>query len=231
MQLSKRLSAVSDMVTSKSRLADVGTDHGYIPIYLVKSGRVPQAIALDINQGPLKRAEENIELHQLSTYIETRLSDGVAALNTDEADCVVIAGMGGGLVIKILSEGSEVLKSVRELVLSPQSELSLVRHYLEENRYCLTEENMVLDEGKYYTIMKVVHGCMSYDREIDYKYGRILIEHKNECLLSFLDKEQRTYEKVLVGLSEYKKDQTMQRKKEIEQELLCIKMAKEEMAK
>lgn len=160
MQLSKRLQAVANFVTKGNTVADIGTDHGYIPIYLCEEGITPRAIAMDINQGPLKRAEENIQLHGLNNRITTRLSDGVTALSKEESDTVIIAGMGGGLVKKILSEGTEVLKSVKEFVLQPQSELKEVREFLRENHYCIIDEDMVLDGGKYYPIMKVVHGIM-----------------------------------------------------------------------
>lgn len=230
MQLSKRLLAVSEMVTSNSRLADIGTDHGYIPIYLIENKRIPRAIAMDVNKGPLNRAKENIELHGLGEYIETRLSDGAAALHSGEADAVVIAGMGGGLVIKILTEGSEVLESVKELILQPQSELAFVRRHLQDNHYAVIEENMVLDDGKYYPMMKVIHGKMDYEREIDFKYGKLLLEQKNECLKSFLDKEERTYEKVLETLRGNDGEHAKQRIAEVEHELECIRTAKEDMA-
>lgn len=230
MQLSKRLLAVSEMVTSNSRLADIGTDHGYIPIYLIENKRIPRAIAMDVNKGPLNRAKENIELHGLGEYIETRLSDGAAALHSGEADAVVIAGMGGGLVIKILTEGSEVLESVKELILQPQSELAFVRRHLQDNHYAVIEENMVLDDGKYYPMMKVIHGKMDYEREIDFKYGKLLLEQKNEYLKSFLDKEERTYEKVLETLRGNDGEHAKQRIAEVEHELECIRTAKEDMA-
>lgn len=230
MQLSKRLLAVSEMVTSNSRLADIGTDHGYIPIYLIENKRIPRAIAMDVNKGPLNRAKENIEFHGLGEYIETRLSDGAAALHSGEADAVVIAGMGGGLVIKILTEGSEVLESVKELILQPQSELAFVRRHLQDNHYAVIEENMVLDDGKYYPMMKVIHGKMDYEREIDFKYGKLLLEQKNECLKSFLDKEERTYEKVLETLRGNDGEHAKQRIAEVEHELECIRTAKEDMA-
>lgn len=230
MQLSKRLLAVSEMVTSNSRLADIGTDHGYIPIYLIENKRIPRAIAMDVNKGPLNRAKENIELHGLGEYIETRLSDGAAALHSGEADAVVIAGMGGGLVIKILTEGSEVLESVKELILQPQSELAFVRRHLQDNHYAVIEENMILDDGKYYPMMKVIHGKMDYEREIDFKYGKLLLEQKNQCLKSFLDKEERTYEKVLETLRGNDGEHAKQRIAEVEHELECIRTAKEDMA-
>ena len=112
MQLSDRLQAVASMVTENSRLADVGTDHGYIPIYLCEMGKIPSAIAMDV-KGPLLRAKMNIERYHMQEKIRTRLSDGVLKLNPDEADSVVIAGMGGTLVMKILEEGKKVLVDVK----------------------------------------------------------------------------------------------------------------------
>lgn len=94
MQLSDRLQAVASMVTENSRLADVGTDHGYIPIYLCEMGKIPSAIAMDVKKGPLLRAKMNIERYHMQEKIRTRLSDGVLKLNPDEADSVVIAGHG-----------------------------------------------------------------------------------------------------------------------------------------
>ena len=97
-QISRRLSAVAALVSPGLVLADVGCDHGYIPIYLIQKGQIPRAIAMDINQGPLLRAREHIREWGLEDYIETRLSDGVEALKPGEAQCLVIAGMGGPLM-------------------------------------------------------------------------------------------------------------------------------------
>ena len=123
MELSMRLQAVADLVTAGSRLADIGTDHAYIPIYLLEKGTVTEAFAMDVNPGPLKRAEENIREHGLTEGIQTRLSDGFSAMKPGEADSAVIAGMGGNLVIRILSEGRDVVSCLRECVLQPQSEI------------------------------------------------------------------------------------------------------------
>ena len=122
------------------------------------------------------------------------------------------------------------MESVKELILQPQSELAFVRRFLQENQFAVIEENMVLDEGKYYPMMKAVHGKMDYNREIDFKYGRLLLEQKNECLKSFLDKEEKTYEKVLVTLRGNDGDHAKQRFAEVEQELEYIRRAKEDMA-
>lgn len=127
MQISKRLEAVASFVEQGSVIADVGCDHGYIPIYLYQKGMIPKAIAMDVNKGPLERAEIHIREYGLGEYITTRLSDGVRALKPNEADAVVIAGMGGALMEKIIEEGEETLKSVSYLILQPQSELA---HFL-----------------------------------------------------------------------------------------------------
>ena len=147
MELSKRLTAVAALVTPGSRLADVGTDHGYIPIWLVKNGRIPCAVAMDVNKGPLLRAEENIREEGLEEKIETRLSDGLKKLCPGEADAAVIAGMGGALTIYILEAASRVLPGMKELILQPQSEIAKVRRWLEDQGWQIAEEDMVEEDG------------------------------------------------------------------------------------
>ena len=158
MQISERLRAVAGMVSPGCRLADVGTDHAYIPIYLIQNGTVPRAIAMDINQGPLLRATENVRRYGLADRIEARLSDGLEKLQAGEADTVLIAGMGGLLTIRILENGKEVLAGCRELVLQPQSDIRSVRTYLEENGWQIDWEDLVFEDGKYYPMMRAVPG-------------------------------------------------------------------------
>ena len=109
MELSTRLQAVADFVTAGYKLADIGTDHAYIPIALVEQNRIPGAIAMDINEGPLQRAGEHIAENKMEKKIEIRLSNGFSALKKGEAESAVIAGMGGGLMIRILTEGEAMI--------------------------------------------------------------------------------------------------------------------------
>lgn len=218
MELSVRLQAVADMVTEGTKVADVGTDHAYIPIYLVEHGKNPSAIAMDINRGPLKKAEENISSHNLENKIETRLSDGLKQLHLGEADSVVIAGMGGGLVVKIMEEGVLHKKYVKEWILQPQSEISKVRQYLNENGYCIVEENMVIDEGKFYPMMRVTEGTIEeYTRE-ELCYGKCLLKEKNPILKKFLEKEIDIKKEILEKLHQTKGGQVAKRIEEIEEE-------------
>ena len=152
-QLSKRLQSVADFVENCETMADVGTDHGYIPIYLVLNRKVKKAIAMDVNPGPLQRAKEHICQYGLEHAIETRLSDGCFALKPGEADAIVIAGMGGALMQRILEQGEAAAKAAQRLVLQPQSEAALFRQFLFRHGYQILAEDMALEDGKYYPII------------------------------------------------------------------------------
>lgn len=229
LQLSDRLQAVASMVTENNRLADVGTDHAYIPIYLCQTGKIPSAVAMDVKKGPLLRAEQNITLYQLENHIQIRLSDGVQKLDAGEVDSVVIAGMGGTLVQKILEDGKKVLQTVKELVLQPQSDIDAVRRYLQENEYCITGEKIICEDGKYYPMMKVrppVADTAGEDTEVkcwdtvQLKYGKLLLEKQHPVLREYLEREIRIYQSILEGLKAKDSDRIRQRKEELEQELV-----------
>ena len=202
------MKAVASMVTPGNVLADVGTDHGYVPISLVQRKRIPRAIAMDVNKGPLQRACEHIAEFQLEECIETRLSDGVKKLKVGEVDSILIAGMGGELVIHILSDGLEVCRSVKELILQPQSELDKVRRFLRENKFQIVDEDMVIEDGKYYPMMKVVpveedEFWVNIPEEAIracYMYGPLLLKNGNPSLRKFLVKQHKQLDKIMKEL-------------------------------
>ena len=199
-QLSKRMDRLAGLVTAGNRLADVGTDHGYIPIALVQSGKIPSAIAMDINQGPLDRARDHIREQHLDTYITTRLSDGLMFLQDGEADTVLIAGMGGALTVHILEGGAHCLASVKELILQPQSEIWLVREWLCEHGYKITDEDIVLDEGKYYPMMRAVHGSMELPSRGEREYGNPALQRSIGVWSAYLRAEQGKTDAILKTL-------------------------------
>lgn len=223
-KLSNRLLAVASFVTEGNVLADVGTDHGYIPIYLLQEKRISRAVAMDINAGPLKRAKEHIALYGLQDYIETRLSDGVTALTPGEADTVLIAGMGGGLVMHILEEGKNVCTQAKELVLQPQSELEKVRAYLWSNGYAILEEDMVLEDEKFYPMMHVVYQNVIDTEKAENllfcRYGKHLLEQKHAVLKEYLEREEKLYTGILENLSQKDvSEKTKERMAEVEEVL------------
>lgn len=140
--------------TAPRRVADVGTDHGYVPIALVLRDPEVRVVAMDVRPGPLERARAHIREQGLEERIETRLGDGVEKLKEGEADTVIIAGMGGELVIHILEGGRRLWDAVGRWILSPQSELDKVRRYLDSHGFIITDEAMVEEDGKYYTVME-----------------------------------------------------------------------------
>ncbi len=155
-ELSDRLKALTQMVSPGNRVCDVGCDHGFVSIYLVQTGISPGAIAMDLRSGPLSRAREHIAEWGLEDYIETRLSDGLEAYHAGEADALICAGMGGRLMMKILTDGGEKCRTFRELILQPQSEIPQFRQFLRREHYCIIDENMIEEMGKFYFLMKAV---------------------------------------------------------------------------
>lgn len=230
MQISKRLLAAIKFVTVGNRVADIGCDHAYTAIYLMKNSIATHVVACDINKGPLARAKENIERFGLSKEIETRLSNGVEKIVPGEVDTLFISGMGGELVTTILSEGREVVEKCKELVLQPQSEVFLVRKYLQKIGYVITNEDMLIEDGKYYVIMRAENAKLSglYTQDMEgytetfYRYGRLLLEEGNEVLYEFLKKEKATYERIKEGLKKSSSETTLQRKAEVQRQLTYI---------
>ena len=199
-KISNRLTTAAALVTQGYTLADVGTDHGYIPIYLLQQKKIPSAIAMDINEGPLERAKEHIALYGLQAYIQTRLSDGVAALKPGEVEAVLIAGMGGGLVMHILKDGEKVCQSAKELILQPQSEIERVREFLREKGYTILAEDMVYEDGKFYPMMKVQYQGENENAQkasevlkLSDLYGGLLLQNRHPVLKTFLEKEKLIY--------------------------------------
>lgn len=193
--LSKRLKAVADMVTKGNIIADIGTDHGYVPIYLVKNNICPFAYAMDINEGPIKSAINNIKLEGLEGKIEAIQSNGLEKFKDGMAQSVVIAGMGGDLIVEIL-KASDKLDSINELILSPHKRIDLVRKYLHHIGWKIICEEMLIDTGRYYTVIKAVKGKDADYNEVDYQYGKILLDNKNLILRDFLQEEWNKFCKV-----------------------------------
>ena len=199
-----RLCAIAGMVTKGNRLADVGCDHGYLSIWLVSEKTVPSAIAMDVRPGPLSRARENITRYDLEDYIETRLSDGLAKLEPGEGDTLVIAGMGGPLMERILKDGAKVREGFQELILQPQSDLPHFRHFLSEIGWEIVREEMIKEDGKFYPMMKAVRnktGKKIMYTEAEAWFGPLLLEKCHPILKEYLLRETSIREKILADLS------------------------------
>ena len=232
MRLSERLEALIAQAArdlNGRTVADVGTDHGFVPIRLVESGAASYGIAMDVRKGPLERAKAHIAERGLTGKLETRLSDGLAGLRPGEADTVVIAGMGGELMLRILTEGEHVRGSVRRWILSPQSELARFRHGLEELGLAITEETMVEEDGKFYVILTAEPGQMHYDEEFRYRYGDRLIEQRSPELSRLLLREEEQYRELIRRLSRAGSPAARERLEALQEELRQTEEARHAM--
>lgn len=230
MELSKRLQAVADMVTQGNKVADIGCDHGYVSIYLIKNRISPNVIAMDVKEGPLAKAREHISRYGYSDYIETRLSDGTKELKQGEADTLICAGMGGRLTLSILKKGMDKIDKMQECILQPQSEILLVRKSIREMGFLIVRENMVYEDGKFYPLMKVIpkrEKDTVYRKEAEDRFGPFLLAEKNEVLYQFLVKEQKKAEGILRKLlvSPEIQEANQKRIEEIKEEQRQIEMA------
>lgn len=248
-ELSKRLSMVAGLVSDSKVVADIGCDHAYTSIYIVQNNLADKVIAMDVNKGPVEIAKKNIKLYGLDNLIDVRLSDGTEKLSKGEADTLLISGMGGGLTVKILSMRPEILNGCKYLILSPQSELFLVRQYLERVGFSIICEDMVKDEGKFYVGIKALNTYYEKESEeipgagwgagnssdngnisIYDRFGKHLLEHKNQVLKEYLEYSIQQNEEILHQLEraykESKADGINRRMDEIKQ---IIKDAKEGM--
>lgn len=227
--LSKRMEAVVNMVSPQSfTIADVGCDHAYVSIALVQRQLADKVIAMDVRTGPLDIAKRNVNEAGYSKLIDIRLGDGLERLEPGEADTIIIAGMGGLLMKGILERGLHILcheKKRPVLILQPQSDLKEVRMFLYRHEYHIVCETMLVEDGKYYTVMKAEPVVLdknigkdedksdetdigwsaiaeeSYSEE-EWVYGRCNLRNQNETLLAFLQKEQKVLQQILDKVEE-----------------------------
>ncbi len=242
-ELSARMRALTDMVSKQSIVCDVGCDHGFVSIYLVQQGIAPKVYAMDVGKGPLERAKEHIKEYDLETYIETRLSDGLEALQTGEADCMICAGMGGRLMMRILQEGSDKAHAMKELILQPQSDLTLFRAFLRSDGYKITQENMIYEDGKYYPMMKVVPvksvampriGRVGAEQPMskavpEYAlwdmFGELLLKEGHPILKQYLAHSEGYLSELLAHLEAQGGERAKERVQQIQEELRMVKKA------
>lgn len=211
MRLSPRLQAVADMIPKGSVVADIGTDHGYVPVYLIKSGIVQRALATDIRKGPLDRARCVIKHHGLEDRIETLLGDGLEALKTEYVDVVILAGMGGILIQNILGAKEGIGEGIKRLVLQPMNAQEKIRRWLLTGGYKIIDETLAREKNRIYEVIAAVPGEERVTDPIYFEIGRKLIEKKHPLLPMLIKKKEQKYKKIIAGLKQSKQDQATKR--------------------
>lgn len=231
--LSKRLQSLTDMVSRGKTVVDVGCDHGFVSIYLIQHGISPKVLAMDVRKGPLSRAQEHIAEYGLENYIETRLSDGLLEFREGEAQSLVCAGMGGKLMMKILTESEKKAKALDELILQPQSELPAFRRFLKAEGYRTLDEHILCEDGKFYFLFKVcfdknmtVSGSEREPMGVLYeKYGEMLLKRKHPVLRQYLEFMLGTARQIEENLKCGQGERAGERIEEIRQEIKDLQAA------
>jgi tRNA (adenine22-N1)-methyltransferase len=200
-RLSARLGAVAKYVPNGSRVADIGSDHAYLPCYLIKNEQISYAIAGEVVLGPFQSAERNVLSEGLADKISVRMGDGLAVIQPDEVDCVTIAGMGGSLIANILEQGKEKLESVQRLVLQPNINAISIRSWLIGNKWELIAEEILEEDGKIYEVIVAEKGdpynpYFPEQMERDLLFGPFLLQRKEEAFMKKWSLEQKNWQRI-----------------------------------
>ena len=195
--ITPRLKAIINNVTCR-KIADIGTDHAYIPIFLVENYLADKVIATDINEGPLFIACENINKKNLERKIETRLGGGLSVIGEGEVDEIIIAGMGGILISEILDNDITIAKKSR-LILQPMNAQYELRKYLISHSFRIISEDIAVEGFKVYNIIIAESGEMQpFETDFEYQIPKYLKEHK--YFKHLCQKKRREFTKVINGL-------------------------------
>lgn len=202
-KINDRLKTAIPFVREGKRFADIGTDHAYLPIYLIETGKISGAIAADINQGPLDKAQENIQKYAFQRKIQTVLCDGLAKVSPDSVDDIAIFGMGGELIVKIIDDASWVKDKEKRLILQPMTHPGKLREYLAQNGFEIIGETLSLDRGKIYqTICAQYDGLVRDYDDFTLSFGKYILKEKSDLLLQLLDNTQKKLERKILGKRE-----------------------------
>ncbi len=200
MELSKRLKEITLLIDKCNIIADIGTDHGYIPIFSVQEELCTKAIASDINKGPVEKARRNVKGAGLEKVISCRQGPGLSTLGVNEVDAVVIAGMGGNLIRDIILDGVNVVKELKYMILQPTQNPEVLREFLYNSFFSIIKETVIYDEGKFYEIFKVAycgHKNIEYRQYMGYELSDILLKSNSPNLKAYLEFKLSSYERIL----------------------------------
>lgn len=211
MRLDKRLQAVASLVPQGSRFADIGTDHAYLPVWLLEQGVIASAVAGDIAAGPCQAARTTVAMHGAASSIAVRQGSGLAVLSPGEADCIAICGMGGSTIISILAADMAVAKGAQRLLLQPMAGAAALRRWLVAQGWCITREALVDDEPNFYEIICAERaekcaarasdaGEQCYS-EVEYLVGPALLREGHPLLAKQIARQQASLHELLTNMA------------------------------
>jgi tRNA (adenine22-N1)-methyltransferase len=226
-KLSDRLATVANYIPKGSRIADIGSDHAYLPCHMVKKGAVRYAIAGEVAEGPYQSALKQVQLEGLTKSIDVRKGDGLEVIQPGEVECITIAGMGGTLITSILEAGKDKLVNVERLILQPNVGAHAIRSWLCENNWRLVSESILKEEGKIYEVLVAQNGTgedIYCDmQELELLFGPYLLKEKNDAFCEKWALEKKNWQRILNQLEQAEQnDTTLDKKREIENKLKMV---------
>jgi tRNA (adenine22-N1)-methyltransferase len=226
-QLSKRLQTVANFIPKGARLADIGSDHAYLPCFLANKGLIVSAIAGEVVEGPYTTAKRQVEAENLENIIQVRLGNGLEVISPGEVDCISIAGMGGALISDILEAGKGKLEGAKRLVLQPNIAAWTIRKWLYENNWELVNEDILEEDGKIYEVLVAERGNPAYPYESGLEtgllFGPFLLKSKKEPFLKKWKLEKENWQIVLERLSLAKpSDEVSAKKDELQKKIALV---------
>jgi tRNA (adenine22-N1)-methyltransferase len=222
-KLSIRLERVTKYIISKGTLADIGSDHAYLPCYAIENKLATKAIAGEVVDGPFKSAKLNVEERNLTSQIDVRFGSGLSVLLYGEANNITICGMGGTLITQILEEGKEKFSGKERLILQPNINAEIIREWLENNQWALVAEDILEEDGKIYEILVAEKGVMSKLSEAELLMGPLLMKNKSTTFIKKWSSEQEHYQKILNQIETAQQtEKNDEKKKEMNQKIALI---------
>ena len=200
MNIGDRLEAIGKLVPQGCVLADIGTDHAYLPVWLLEQGKIASAIAGDIAEGPCLAAKNTVSMHGMKGRVEVRLGSGLKVLQAGEADCIAIAGMGASTMIEILEADMSLAVKAKRLVLQPMAGAASLRKWLIQNGWHIVAEDLVADGRHLYEIMAVERGESEAFSDAVLEIGPSLIEAKHPLLAKQFERQINNYKKLLANM-------------------------------
>jgi len=221
-KLSKRLTAVAGMVPPGFVMADIGTDHGYLPAYLVITGITPSAIATDAKEQPLASAANLVNLLAIEKKVDLRLGDGLSVLAPGEAKTIVVAGMGASTVVKILEETPQVLRKTSRLILQPMRDTSKIRTWLVKHGWEIIDEELVYEDNIFYEIIAAEPGNSVLSIE-EVENGPVLLKKKHPLLKNFIGEKIKTLETICRSLEKSTNAKAVEQRQDIKEKINTLK--------
>ncbi|OPX88533.1 MAG: tRNA (adenine(22)-N(1))-methyltransferase [Pelotomaculum sp. PtaB.Bin104] len=223
MELNRRLACLAALVPPGCIAADIGTDHAYLPIYLVEKDVCRVVIATDIKDGPFRTAAGKIKEHQVEDRVILRQGDGLKVLNPLEADVLVLAGMGGNTIREILSASPHILSGAKRMLLQPMADAADLRFWLCDNGWRIADEQLVEEDGRVYLIIVAEPGREVTTDPIHLELGPRLLEKKDPLLKGYLEKIISKYERILAEIAAAKSDLAREKALSLEKKVAKIK--------